>query len=61
MEPGSLRRARFPGRPERRARLHRPGWSTGVAGRLTVKVKGEPKLTGLLTLEQELLLKNLIA
>jgi hypothetical protein len=38
-----------------------PAGPRGAAGRQTVKVNGEPKLTGLLTLEQELLLKNLIA
>jgi hypothetical protein len=38
-----------------------PAGPRGTAGSLTVKVKGEPKITGLLTLEQELLLKNLIA
>jgi hypothetical protein len=39
-----------------------PAGPRGVAGRLTIKVKGgDPKITGLLTLEQELLLKNLIA
>jgi collagen triple helix repeat protein len=39
-----------------------PAGRQGAAGRLTVKIKGgEPKLTGLLSLEVELLLKNLIA
>jgi hypothetical protein len=50
-----------PAGPKGERGLVGPAGHKGAPGRLTIKVKGEPKITGLLTLEQQLLLKNLIA